>query len=240
MDFKNLNIMVGIAALFSTVSLTPYASQLEEHKQHGETISHENPVTKTTYNVLTSVNDIIPKNFKYFSEYEHFAHMIMSSSSLDKFLTDDIGNNFVVFMIPHHEAALITSLGVINYTQDSSVKLLAEQIVKAQKKEIIDMQTLLKSGDLRGNNNPEFKMTMKKIMDQMMKNMSMYQSKSNDSKAVTNSYLKNMIVHHKAAIEMAQAYVKQGKNSELLKICNDIISSQQAEIEEMTKILKKY
>ncbi|WP_442878136.1 DUF305 domain-containing protein [Cetobacterium sp.] len=39
---------------------------------------------------------------------------------------------------------------------------------------------------------------------------------------------------------MAQAYVKYGKNSELLKICNDIISSQEKEIGEMTEILKKY
>lgn len=238
MDFKNLNIMVGIAALFSTVSLTPYASQIEEQKQHNESISHEKQINKTTYTILTSVNDIISKKYEFFKEYESYAHMIMMNSNSDKFLTNDIANNFVIFMIPHHEAAIISSLGVIEYTKDSKVKSLAEEIVKSQKKEVIQMQNLLKSGDLRGNNNPEFKITLEKIMSEMMKDMSIYKSNSNTSKDITTSYLKNMIIHHNGAIKMAQAYLEQGKNQILLNMCENIISSQENEIKKMNELLK--
>ena len=49
-----------------------------------------------------------------------------------------------------------------------------------------------------------------------------------------------MIVHHEGAIEMAEAYIKVGKNPKLLKICNDILKTQGKEIEQMQKMLELY
>jgi uncharacterized protein (DUF305 family) len=43
-----------------------------------------------------------------------------------------------------------------------------------------------------------------------------------------------MTPHHQAAVDMAEAYLKYGKDPQLTRLANDIISSQTKEIKEMT------
>lgn len=238
MDFKNINIMVGIAALFSTVSLNSYSNDLNDsHLQ--KMLNYEIKSDSKIYTVLTPLKDVIPQNLKGFKEYDEYAHSLMMSNSSQLFLTKDVGNNFVIYMIPHHEAAIISSIGVLKYTQNTEVKNLADRIVRAQEKEVEFMQKLLESGELRGNDNEKFLPKMKKIMIKMMKSMKSYDGQANNAEEITKSYLQNMIIHHEGAVSMAKEYLKFGKNKELIKISNGIILSQDEEIKEMKQILKK-
>jgi len=41
--------------------------------------------------------------------------------------------------------------------------------------------------------------------------------------------------HHQAAVDMAQAYLKAGKDPELLKMAKDIVASQEKEIKKMNE-----
>ena len=238
MDFKNINIMVGIAALFSTVSLNSYSGDLNDGHLH-KMLTYEVKSDRKVYTVLTPLKEIVPQNLKGFKEYDEYAHSIMMSDSSQVFLTKDVGNNFVVYMIPHHESAIITSLGVLKYTQNSEVKNLADRIIRAQEKEVEFMQKLLESGELRGNDNEKFLGKMKKIMTKMMRDMKPYADQSNDAVEVTKNYLQNMIIHHEGAVNMAKEYLKIGKNKELIKMANGIVLSQDEEIKEMKEILKK-
>lgn len=238
MDFKNINIMVGIAALFSTVSLNSYSNDLSENHLH-EVLNYEVKSDSKVYTVLTPLKDIIPQNLKGFKEYDEYAHSLMMSNSSQVFLTKDIGNNFVIYMIPHHEAAIVTSVGVLKYTQNRDVKNLAARIIRIQQKEIEIMQQLLESGELRGNDNEKFLAKMQKIMIKMVKNMKPYDEVVNNASVITKYYLQNMIIHHEGAVSMAKEYLKFGKNKELIKISHGIILSQGEEIKEMEQILKK-
>lgn len=47
------------------------------------------------------------------------------------------------------------------------------------------------------------------------------------------AFLSEMIIHHQGAVEMAQAVLKNSKRPELIKLANDIISAQTAEINMM-------
>lgn len=238
MDFKNINIMVGIAALFSTVSLNSPGSDLNENHIH-KISNYEIKSDSKIYTVLTPLEEIIPQNLRGFKEYDEYAHSVMMSNSSQIFLTKDVGNNFVIYMIPHHEAAIITSTGILKYTQNMDVKNLAHRIIRSQEKEVVLMQKLLESGELRGNDNPEFLNKMKKIMVKMMKEMKPYNNQANDATEVTKSYLENMTIHHEGAVLMAKEYLKYGKNQELIKMSQKIILSQDEEIKEMKQILKK-
>lgn len=142
-------------------------------------------------------------------------------------------------MIPHHEAAIVTSVGVLKYTQNRDVKNLATRIIRIQQKEIEIMQQLLESGELRGNDNEKFLAKMQKVMIKMMKNMKPYDEVVNNASVITKCYLQNMIIHHEGAVSMAKEYLKFGKNKELIKISHGIILSQGEEIKEMEQILKK-
>lgn len=238
MDFKNINIMVGIAALFSTVSLNSYSNDLGENHLH-EVLNYEVKSDSKVYTVLTPLKDIIPQNLKGFKEYDEYVHSLMMSNSSQVFLTKDVGNNFVIYMIPHHEAAIVTSVGVLKYTQNRDVKNLATRIIRIQQKEIEIMQQLLESGELRGNDNEKFLAKMQKVMIKMMKNMKPYDEVVNNASVITKCYLQNMIIHHEGAASMAKEYLKFGKNKELIKISHGIILSQGEEIKEMEQILKK-
>ncbi|WP_418965404.1 DUF305 domain-containing protein [Cetobacterium sp.] len=238
MDFKNINIMVGMAALFSTVTLNSLANDLSENHIH-KIANYEIQSDSKIYTVLTPLKEVIPQNLKGFKEYDEYAHSIMMSNSSQIFLTKDVGNNFVIYMIPHHEAAIITSIGALKYTHNLEVKNLANRIIHAQEREVEVMQKLLETGELRGNDNGQFLDKMKKIMTDMMGEMKSYNGQVSSGEAITKHYLENMIVHHKGAINMANMYLKYGKNPELIKMSQKIILSQDEEIKEMEQILKR-
>ncbi|WP_426711214.1 DUF305 domain-containing protein [Cetobacterium sp. SF1] len=216
-------IFIGI--LLSTITL--YAGEPTE--QNLEKITIATPVEK-----------IIPKSYDDFNSYEKDAMDLMMSTNSKIFLSDDAGNNFVVYMIPHHEGAIITSTGILKFTKDERVKKLAENIIQSQEKEVKLQQEILASNDLQGNDIKDFKDEMEKIMHHMMMEMPMASKPLTNSKDATIAYLTNMIYHHKGAVQMAQAYLKVGKNPELINLCKDIISSQEAQIKEMKNILKEY
>jgi len=74
------------------------------------------------------------------------------------------------------------------------------------------------------------------IMSKMMKNMEAVSNTGNAS----IDFLKGMIPHHEAAIEMAESYLKYGgENQELKKLAEDIINVQTQEIQDMNTMITK-
>ena len=59
-------------------------------------------------------------------------------------MTGDVDKDFVTMMIPHHQGAIDMAEVVLKYGKDPEIKALAEAIVKAQEKEIAEMQQMLK------------------------------------------------------------------------------------------------
>ncbi|MGL5902345.1 MAG: DUF305 domain-containing protein [Cetobacterium sp.] len=237
MDFKNINIMVGIAALFSTVSLESYGmdKHTKIHKEEKYNLESKSKV----YTILTPVENIVPENLKGYKEYNEYAHSLMMSNSSQVFLTKDIGNNFVIYMIPHHEAAIIESSAVLKYSTNEEVKELAERIISTQEKEVQIMQDLFQNKELVGDENSEYLKKLQTINMTMMKNMKFYDSTRNNPEDVTEHYLKNMIHHHEGALKMAKEYIKYGNNEKLKKLSYSIILGQEEEIKEIKRILKK-
>lgn len=73
------------------------------------------------------------------------------------------------------------------------------------------------------------------IMTDMMANMSVEPTGN-----ASINFLKGMIPHHEAAIEMAESYLKYGgSNSELKQLAEDIIQVQTDEIEQMNEMIEQ-
>ncbi|MGL5000670.1 MAG: DUF305 domain-containing protein [Cetobacterium sp.] len=239
MDFKNINILVGIAALFSTATIKSYGVDHSSHKDMDKDKKYKIESKSKVYTVLTPIKNVIPGNLRGYKEYDEYAHNLMMSNSSQIFLTKDVGNNFAIYMIPHHEAAIVSSIGLLKYTENEELKSFAKRIIEAQEKEVELMQTLLQNGELRGDDNQEYLKKMQKINLTMMKNMKFYNESLNNENKIILHYLKNMIYHHKGALEMAKEYLKYGKNEELIKLSHAIILAQDEEIKEMENMLKK-
>ena len=212
---------------------------------HNQTHTMENPTMKMNYDylavvplfdVMAPVDVLASQKFRTYSEYEKFAHDIMMGDN-SAYLTTDTGNIFAVYMTLHHEAAIITSSGIKEITKDPKVADLAARIIKAQSTEVQDMQELIKSDALTGNDSTSFQKSMENIMGNMMKKMKLPSGKLTPDQA-TQVFLENMIVHHEGAVEMAKAYLKTGKNKKLINISKNILATQPAEIKEMQNLLK--
>ena len=204
-----------------------------------KTVDHSNmKMESSTTNVMTPIEEITSKNFNSYEKYEEFAHQLMMGDN-SKYLTNDSGNIFAVYMILHHEAAIVTSLGIKDITTDPETAKLASGIAEGQIKEVKEMQDLLSSSTLKGNDSNGFNEKMKGIMDSMMSEMKIPKGSLTPQES-TKLYLENMIVHHGGAIKMAEEYIKIGKDPKLLEISNSILKTQGKEIEQMEKMLEKY
>ena len=212
---------------------------------HNQTHTMENPTMKMNYDylaviplfdVMAPVDVLTSQKFRTYSECEKFAHDIMMGDN-SAYLTTDAGNIFAVYMTLHHEAAIITSSGIKDITKDPKVADLAERIIKAQSIEVQEMQELIKSNTLTGNDSASFQKSMETIMSNMMKKMELPTGKLTPDQA-TQVFLENMIVHHEGAVEMAKAYLKTGKNKKLINISKNILATQPGEIKEMQSLLK--
>lgn len=134
---------------------------------------------------------------------------------------------FIEGMIPHHEEAVTSSEELLKVATTPEVKKLATDIITAQKKEIADMKAWYKAWF-----GTDYKDTG--AYKPMMQSVKGLQAK--DAEA---SYLRDMIMHHQAAVAMAQKIVPLAEHEELKVLGDNIIKTQNAEITTMQGLLGK-
>lgn len=162
--------------------------------------------------------------------------LVGCSSSQDTSQTQAFNDDDVMFaqmMIPHHEQAIEMSDIALDPTigAGEQVRRLASQIKNAQDPEIATMKNLL---TLWGKPT-----TMDSSMDhsEMMEGMLTLDELSALGKLrgaeFDSAWIAAMIRHHEGALSMARDLQGNGVSAELLKLAEEIITSQQAEIDAM-------
>ncbi|MEU0119360.1 DUF305 domain-containing protein [Streptomyces bobili] len=151
--------------------------------------------------------------------------------------------SFAQDMIPHHQQAIQMSRMAASQASSAEVKDLAARIDKAQDPEIETMSGWLESwgedvpssmpgmdhgGDSGSSNMPGMMDT--EDMDELMKA---------SGKGFDTMFLTMMVEHHEGAVEMAVIEKDKGQYAPAKKLADDIITAQNAEIEEMNKLLGK-
>ena len=92
---------------------------------------------------------------------------------------------------------------------------------------------VMPDGSMMQNNHD--KMNMSDMMDDMNSNL---RGKKGDD--LDQAFIDEMIIHHEGAIEMSKIIVENSNRDELVQLGNDIISSQQSEIDLMKKWRKDW
>ena len=138
---------------------------------------------------------------------------------------------FVAQMIPHHEDAVQMAQIAQRRGSSAFVKRLADDIVRTQTAEIATLQTahqrLKAAGVTEGSLDvPEHKMGMDDEPASLK-----------TAKPFDPAFLKMMIPHHEGAIVMANAELAKGKDPQLKRLAQKIITAQQREITEMRQHL---
>ncbi|KRE47613.1 hypothetical protein ASG92_10300 [Arthrobacter sp. Soil736] len=142
---------------------------------------------------------------------------------------------FAQMMIPHHAQAVLMSDMMLN-KQDvpAEVAALATKIKAAQAPEI-EMMT----GWLKSWNEPTQLPSghTSHSMNGMMGDEDMKKLDTAQGKEAARLFLKQMIAHHEGAIMMAKTENTAGRSTDAIKLSKDIVSAQEAEIQETQKLL---
>jgi uncharacterized protein (DUF305 family) len=151
---------------------------------------------------------------------------------------------FLDSMIPHHQGALVMSQEVLQKSKRPALVKLANSIITEQKKEIAQMQQWRKQWYPKASTTPmmwhaemnhEMEMTPKHKQSMMM-SMSLGPADAGFDRRFVDS----MIPHHQGAVTMGKDALLKSKRPQMKKFAQNIITSQQAEIDLMTKWQKEW
>jgi uncharacterized protein (DUF305 family) len=151
---------------------------------------------------------------------------------------------FIDSMIPHHQGALVMAQEVIQKSKRPELISFAKGIISEQKKEISQMQQWRKQWYSKTSATP---MMWHSAMNHEMamtaahkQSMMMSMSLGNADARFDQRFLDAMIPHHQGAVTMAKDSLQKSKRPELQKLSQNIITSQQSEIDRMTQWRQKW
>ena len=134
---------------------------------------------------------------------------------------------FAEMMIPHHQQAIVMSELALTRSTNPDVLALAEEIMAAQEPEIEQMKSWGATGEMHEGHQ----------MDGMLSDDEIAALEAASGAEFDRLFLEGMIKHHQGAIDMAQM-VLASENAEAKTLGENIVATQQAEIERMQELLQ--
>lgn len=147
-----------------------------------------------------------------------------------------ISHNFIVQMIPHHEAAIQMSRNILRYTDCQPLEKIADSIISEQTKSIADMRAALPVCEARENTCQalcQYRGRFRQITETMFFKMGSAPATGN----LNADFIREMIPHHLGAIRMSENALRFPICPELRPILEAIITSQEAGVREMRQLL---
>ncbi len=151
---------------------------------------------------------------------------------------------FMDAMVPHHQGAVKMAQEALQKSKRPEIKQLAQSIIADQDKEIAQMQQWRKSWYASAASTPmawdsKTKGMMPMSQDQM-NGMTMNMDLGAADDQFDLRFINAMIPHHESAIVMANDALQKSKRPEIQKFAREIVSSQQAEIDQMKQWRKAW
>jgi uncharacterized protein (DUF305 family) len=149
---------------------------------------------------------------------------------------NDADVTFASMMIPHHDQAIeMSDMLLAKSGIDPEVTALAQRIKAAQGPEVARM-----SGWLAGwgaDPSPSSMGGMAGMGDGTMSSSDLDALEKANGDRAAHLFLTGMVEHHRGAVAMARTELGSGQDADAKKLAQDIITAQQSEIAEMTRLL---
>ena len=159
---------------------------------------------------------------------------------------NDAHTMFAQMMIPHHQQAVqMSEVMLAKDDLDPDVEELANKVVAAQGPEIDQLKNMLEtwgeptsmeSGGMEGMDHGS---DSGAGMEGMMTEEQMQELEAAEGAEAAEMYLTMMTAHHRGAIDMAQEQVAEGQNPQAIEMAQKVIEDQEAEIQEMDRLLQQ-
>lgn len=147
---------------------------------------------------------------------------------------------FVVGMRPHHEQAVEMAEMILAMDPSPQIRALAEQVRAEQQPEIEQLDRMMDrfgtdaSDGHDGHGGDDMAMHGGMMSEEQMSVFG--RATGADAERM---FLEMMIEHHRGALEAAEAQLRDGRDSEARELAENVQVSQQAEIEEMQRMLQE-
>jgi len=175
----------------------------------------------------------------------------MHGSAMNHSMAMDLGPRdanydlrFIDGMKPHHQGAIDMANEAQQKSKRPEIKKLADEIIKAQNQEIAQMKQWRtawypKAGDKPMAYDAQMGHMMEMSSDQK-KGMMMNMDLGTADKDFDLRFINAMIPHHEGAVTMAQDALQKSQRPEIKKLSQEIIKSQNAEINQMKQWRKSW
>lgn len=152
-------------------------------------------------------------------------------------LTCSISHNFIVQMIPHHQAAIEMSKNILQYTTNIPLQNIALNIISAQTRSIENMEAVLCSCTELENCERDICLYQRRT-EQILQTMFSQMGTACATNQINADFIREMIPHHEGAIQMSKNALQYEICPELVPILQAIISSQEEGVKKMQRLLR--
>jgi len=157
---------------------------------------------------------------------------------------EDYNLRFIDGMAIHHQGAVVMAEEALTKAQHPELKKLAQDIIAAQKLEISQMTTWRTDWYPQADNTPmAYHSQMGHMMamtDEQKQGMMMSMDLGNADAEFDLRFINAMLPHHEGALVMAKDALNKSQRPEIKKLAQDILTSQQQEIEQMKQWRKDW
>ena len=153
-------------------------------------------------------------------------------------LTKSVSHNFIVQMIPHHRAAVRMCRNILEASDDTAVRRLAQRIITQQTQGIETMEGLVSScGQLTS---PQMDLRLyQRRMDLIFRGMFTRMGSAPEGNRLNAVFMRQMIPHHRGAVCMAQNALRYEICTDLVPVLRSIMDTQEREIRQMQALLRR-
>ncbi len=152
-------------------------------------------------------------------------------------LTQSISHNFIAQMIPHHRAAIRMSTNILRFTENSSLRRIAQRIIDQQTKGIGQMEEALAACTQLTNPQMDLRLYQRR-MDLIYREMYAQMGSAPENNRLGSVFMREMIPHHQGAIQMADNALKYDVCTELVPILRSIVIQQRQGVAQMRTLLR--
>lgn len=173
----------------------------------------------------------------YLASYDSIlSEMIREMTSVETGCS--VSRDFILQMIPHHQAAVSMSAELLKYSGLKPLRCIAENIITTQENGICEMKAALDGCSCCKNSGQEVCQYQRRFRDISRIMFAQMKCAPRDS-GVNVDFIQEMIPHHRGAILMSENALQYPICPQLKPILDNIIRTQTQGIEKMQEILRQ-
>ena len=153
-------------------------------------------------------------------------------------LTRSLSHNFIVQMIPHHQAAVRMCRNLLQYSDDGAVRRLAQRITAQQTQGLQAMEGLLPDCGQPANPQMDLRLCHRRT-ELILRELFSQMGSAPEGNRLDLVFLRQMIPHHLGAARMAQNTLRYQVATGLAPVLRSTIDTHCKEVRQMRALLRR-